>query len=1349
MKRFFSVIAAGCACLQLAAQSPALEGFRYGNEAAPTGKEWESVEDLSLNKEQPHAWFFSFGDVESARKVLPENSEYWQSLNGTWKFHWAPNPDERPKDFYQPGFDATAWDDLAVPSSWNIAGIQKDGSLKYGVPIYVNQPVIFQHRVAVDDWRGGVMRTPPTHWTTYNHRNEVGSYLRSFEVPAEWDGREVFIIFDGVDSFFYLWVNGQYVGFSKNSRNSAEFNITKYLHDGPNTLAVEVYRSSDASFLEAQDMFRLPGIFRTVALHSRPQVRIRDLVVKPDLDENYRNGELNITAELVNTSNKNVKDLQIRYTLYQHELYSDENMLVEAFDYSTFITMEKKTGKAVATARVGMSEPRLWTAEAPYRYTLVAELVDLGTKWKKERVLETVSTIVGFREVEIKDTEAKDDEFGLAGRYYYINGKTAKLKGVNRHETHPAVGKAITREMMEEEVMLMKRANINHVRNSHYPCEPYWYFLCDKYGIYLEDEANIESHQYYYGDASLSHPVEWKKAHVARVMEMAHANVNHPSIVIWSLGNEAGPGKNFVHAYDALKAFDATRPVQYERNNDIVDMGSNQYPSIGWMRGAVTGKYGIKYPFHVSEYAHSMGNALGNLVDYWDAIESTNFFCGAAIWDWVDQSMYHYEKDGTRYLAYGGDFGDTPNDGQFVMNGIIFADREPKPQYYEVKKVYQYVGVEMLDAKQGLVGIFNKNYYTPLNDYQIVWSLWKDGKCIQQNQPIQGPRMALQPRQKATYRLPYDFAALEASGEYFVKVQFLLGKDMPWAKQGYVQAEEQLAVKAAGEKPAISTVATGDKLQGEMNENNIRTIKGNGFEVQFDMAQGTIHQLTYGDEVVIAVGGGPRLNAFRAFVSNDNWCYQPWFQNGLHNLKHKAVDANTILNKDGSVVLTFTVVSQAPNGATLRSKNGRYDSGIHELVEQTGRPFGDEDFKFTTNQVWTVYPDGSIELQSAITSNNPSLVLARLGYEMQVPAAYERFTYYGRGPIDNYNDRKTGQFIEQFSSTVAEQFVNWPKPMQMSNHEETRWASLTNKAGKGLLVVNEAPYAMSALAHSAMDLTMTTHAHRLPKSDVTYLTVDAIVTGLGGNSCGQGGPLVHDRAFGAPTRMGFIIRPADAQGGADVATAGDKPLLMTQQKNGDIAIESGIEGATVMYKIGTGRRAKAVKYTEPIPFRDGGTITAYYKEKPELEVTMTFAKIEKINTEVIFTSSEESGEGNARHLVDNDANTIWHTMYSVTVAKYPHWVDLDAGEVKTITGFTYLPRQDSSNGHIKDYRLQVSDDAKTWSDPVAEGAFANDNKLKRVMLDKPVKARYIRFTALSSQAGHDFASGAELGILAE
>ena len=781
----------GLLCCTLTVQSFAdqpLEGFTYATLNAPTGAEWESPENLALNKEQPHAYFFPFQDLESARKVLPENSKFWQSLNGDWKFHWAPDPDSRPADFYQTNYDVTSWDVIPVPSSWNIYGIQKDGSLKYGTPIYVNQPVIFQHSVKVDDWRGGVMRTPPANWTTYKHRNEVGSFRRDFEIPQDWDGREVFISFDGVDSFFYLWINGKYVGFSKNSRNTANFNITPYLQKGKNIVAAEVYRSSDGSFLEAQDMFRLPGIFRTVALYSVPKVHFRDLVAIPDLDATYTDGSLTINADIRNLDKKAAKDYKVYYSLYANKLYSDENTLVDGVSSPVIEKIvPNEIGKVQTVFQV--KAPNKWSAEFPYRYTLVAELKD-----KKNRTIETVSTIVGFRKVEIKDTPASEDEFGLAGRYYYVNGKTVKLKGVNRHESNPAVGHAITREMMEKEIMLMKRANINHVRNSHYPDDPYWYFLCNKYGIYLEDEANIESHEYYYGAASLSHPVEWQNAHVARVMEMVHANVNNPSIVIWSLGNEAGPGKNFVAAYDALKKFDTSRPVQYERNNDIVDMGSNQYPSIGWVRGAVQGKYDIKYPFHISEYAHSMGNACGNLIDYWEAMESTNFFCGGAIWDWVDQSMYNYDpKTGTRYLAYGGDFGDTPNDGQFVMNGIVFGDLEPKPQYYEVRKVYQNIGVKAVDVEKGVFEIFNKYYFKNLaDDYYLMWSVYEDGKAIQATLKKD---INLAPRQRMQISLPYNRAAFKKDAEYFVKVQFILKDKMPWADKDFVMAEEQVLVR--------------------------------------------------------------------------------------------------------------------------------------------------------------------------------------------------------------------------------------------------------------------------------------------------------------------------------------------------------------------------------------------------------------------------------------------------------------------------------------------------------------------------------------------------------------------------
>ncbi|HMR20427.1 MAG TPA: glycoside hydrolase family 2 TIM barrel-domain containing protein, partial [Sphingobacterium sp.] len=541
------------------------------------------------------------------------------------------------------------------------------GSLKYGVPIYVNQQVIFQHQVKPDDWRGGVMRTPRTDWTTYIYRNEVGSYRRDFSVPQDWDDREVYINFDGVDSFFYLWINGKYVGFSKNSRNLASFNITKYLNkNATNSVSVEVYRNSDASFIEAQDMFRLPGIFRTVSLTSKPKVHIRDLRVIPDLTNNYQDGKLDISVSVRNLDKKKISDYSIMYSLYENELFQDNSTLAKTTTaQKAVVQVMPNTSMEVQTV-LELRAPNKWSAERPHRYTLVAELKD-----KRGRTVETISTYVGFRKVEVKDTKAEDDEFGLAGRYFYVNGKAVKLKGVNRHETNPETGKVVSRQQMEEEIFLMKRANINHVRNAHYPDDPYWYYLCDKYGIYLEDEANIESHEYYYGEASLSHPVEWKDAHVARNLEMVHATINHPSIVIWSLGNEAGPGQNFVEAYDAIKKVDNSRPVQYERNNSIVDIGSNQYPSIQWVRGSVKGTYKLKYPFHISEYAHSMGNASGNLIDYWEAIESTNFFMGGALWDWIDQSMYYYDKNtGEKFFAYGGDFGDKPNDGTFVNNGL-------------------------------------------------------------------------------------------------------------------------------------------------------------------------------------------------------------------------------------------------------------------------------------------------------------------------------------------------------------------------------------------------------------------------------------------------------------------------------------------------------------------------------------------------------------------------------------------------------------------------------------------------------------------------------------------------------
>lgn len=1321
------------------AQQP-LGGFLYGIESQPVGTEWEAPEKLSLNKEQPRAYFFSFGDVESAKKVHPEASKYWQDLNGTWKFHWAPNPDERPKNFYEANFDADNWDDIKVPSCWNVVGIQKDGSLKYGVPIYCNQPVIFKHTVAVGDWKGGVMREPNKDWTTYKYRNEVGSYRRSFTVSEDWKDREVYINFDGVNSFFYLWINGKYVGFSKNSRNTATFNISDYLVKGENVVAVEVYRSSDGSFLEAQDMYRLPGIFRNTYLTSTAKVEVRDMKINTDLTANGASVEVN--AKLRNLGKKAAKGYTLNYSVYENKLYSDDIVgQVGQPVASESFTLEKDDNKAIST-KFNIDNAKLWSAEEPNRYTLVVELKD-----KKGKTVDVVSSYFGVCKVEIKDTKAEDDEFGLAGRYFYVNNKPVKLKGVNRQEINPNSGNSITHEQMEEEIMIMKRGNINHVRNSHYSCDPYWYYLCDKYGIYLEDEANLESHEYYYGEASLSHVPEFKDAHVARVMELVHAHVNHPSIVIWSLGNEAGPGDNFKAAYNAIKEFDTSRPVQYERNNDIVDMGSNQYPSIAWTREAVKGKYNMKYPFHISEYAHSMGNAGGNLEDYWEAMESTNFFCGAAIWDWVDQSLYNYDKTtGEKYLAYGGDFGEKPNDGMFCMNGILFPGHKPKPEYYEVKKVYQNVGVKAVDITKGQIEVFNKNYFEPMTDVEMVWSLWKDGKKIQESNAFKGPRNILGPREKGNYTIPFDYSTLDANSEYFVKVQFLLAKDMPWAKKGYVQMEEQLPVKSAGQFASIKESAKGNKpTLSQTKEKNL--IKGEGFSVVFNNATGTINSLQYGSKVIFADGNGPKLDAFRAMVDNDNWAYRQWFNKGLNNLQHKVLDSKVYTKEDGTVVLAYTVESQAPYGQNIRDLG--ISSGKYEITKS--KDFGPDDFKFTTNQIWTVYPDGSIELEANINSNEPSLDLPRLGYVMKTPSDLKNYTYYGRGPQNNYNDRMNGAFVQLYNSTVQDQFVHFPKPQSMGNREDVRWCALTDEAGNGAQFISTSTFSASALPWSAMQMVEAPHPYQLPKSDGNYLHLDLKVMGLGGNSCGQGGPLEEDRIKAGNHSMGFIIRPVqksqDMSERAKVSAAGEMPLGVARDRAGKVTISTEKKDAVICYTLNGSKKVQT--YSEPINMRDGGTITVWQKDNDKLKTTMTFGKIESVPVEVMYASSVESGEGDPGHLVDNDPNTFWHTMYSVTVAKYPHWVDLDCGEVKTLKGFTYLPRQDSGNGRIKDYQIQVSNDGKTWGDVLVKGSFENNAKEKRAMFSKPVKARYVRFTALSSQDGQDFATGAEMGVLAE
>lgn len=1113
-KSFLSLYVVASLSATAAAASP-LAGYHYGDMPAPGGWEWQCPDSLSYNKELPRAVFQRFGDEESARKVLPEFSGYRISLDGKWKFRWVNSPEKRPVDFYKDGYDTSGWDDMDVPSNWNIAGIGKDGSLKYGKPIYVNQRVIFQHSVRPGDWRGGVMRTPPENWTTFTDRNEVGSYTREFEIPDSWKGREVYINFDGVDSFFYLWINGKYVGFSKNSRNAAAFDITRYLRPGKNRVSVEVYRNSDASFLESQDMFRLPGIFRSVSLYSTSPLQIRDLVAIPSLSDDSDGGSLTVTSFIRNLSPKDASGCRMEYTLYSNPLYRDDTSPVEWGKAVSTPVKIKKGEECESVTTLTLPEVRKWSAEEPWRYTLVARLVD-----KKGKTLERVSIHTGFRKVEIKDTPAEEDEFGIKGRYFYVNGKPVKLKGVNRHETNPERGHAVTREDMEKDIMMMKRANINHVRNCHYPDDPYWYYLCDRYGIYLMDEANLESHEYYYGDASLSHVPEFEAAHVARNMEMVHSTVNSPSILIWSLGNEAGPGKNFVAAYDAIKAFDKSRPVQYERNNGIVDMGSCQYPSIRWVEYSVTGNNGnIKYPFHINEYAHSMGNAVGNLVDYWNAIESTNFFMGGAIWDWIDQSIaYTDAATGNQYLAFGGDFGDTPTDGQFVMNGLLFGDGTPKPQYHEVKKVYQNVGVSPVNIKEGKIRIFNKNYFIPLEGYDLEWVLLKDGKREKSGMLEYG---VVAPRGSAEVAVPYDYESLVPSSEYHLNLYFRQKGDTPWAEAGYIQMAGQIPVKESVAGCGVASGNTGKvKVHSEGGNHNV---EGERFYAVFNGATGSLSRLSYGGNEMIAHGNGPELCAFRAYLNNDNWVSDKWFANGLYNLRHRVIGSEVSKDSLGNPVFTYVVESQAPRGGKMIGGNGN-SRGTYSIDETDSPLFTPDSMKFVTRQSWTVYPDGEIRLDAEFDSNRHDLILPRLGYVMQVPDGYSDVSYFGRGPAENYNDRKTGQFVGEYSAKVKDMSTPYTRPQSNGNREEVRRASLTRN-GAGIEFVAPGLMSFTAIPYTEMELFNADHPFRLPKSDRTVVHLDLGVTGLGGNSCGQGGPLDQDRILASPQTFTVIFRP--------------------------------------------------------------------------------------------------------------------------------------------------------------------------------------------------------------------------------
>ncbi|MDR1631957.1 MAG: DUF4981 domain-containing protein [Dysgonamonadaceae bacterium] len=1045
--------------------------------------DWENEAVLQINREPARADFIPLGMNDSAgvetlhaMPLQKEKSPWYQNLNGNWKFHWVSEPAKRPVDFYRTDFDDSDWKTISVHGNWEMYG--------YGTPIYVSAGYPFR----IDPPR--VTSEPKKEYTSYAERNPVGSYRYHFPLPEKWENRRVFIHFSGVRSAFYLWINGEKAGYSQGSMEPAEFDITAFVKKGENQLAIEVYRWCDGSYLEDQDMWRISGIHREVYLYSTDDVRIADFAVRTVLENNYQDAVLQIKPELKSYNHRSLKGWTIEAQLYDAErqpvfassLKQDAQPVLNV-DYKADVLNERTPQRGMpkfAWLEAKIKNPLKWTAETPHLYTLVLNLTD-----NKGKIKESVGCKVGFRSVEISDGQL------------LINGKPVRLRGINRHEHDPATGQTVSLERMKQDVLLMKQANINAVRTSHYPNNTQWYELCDEYGIYVFDEADIEEHGL---RGFLANRPEWLPAFMDRTVRMVERDKNYPSVIAWSLGNESGYGANFAATAAWIKATDPTRFVHYEgaqdypRDPNTVDVISRFYPRVmeeylnpnipegenkeraenaRWERLlSIAQNPADNRPVLTSEYAHSMGNALGNLKEYWDEIYSGKRMLGGFIWDWADQGLYKTNEKGERFLAYGGDFGDKPNLKAFCFNGIVFADRTLSPKYFEVKKVYQPVKVEAkkLDFYHVSLTITNRNHFLNLNEYETRWKLTENGRIIQRGTL---PDIDIPAGETKDISFYLNKFGINPASEYGLKISFHLKKNELWANKDYEVAFEQLCFvqgqKAKGQGQAAQSIKTeknGDKI----------TISGKDFKFIFDNRQATFTSLQYkGKEMLVS---SPIFQGYRAPTDNDagfgNWLAKDWKENGLDSLNRQVV--SSLCTVESSYLQIKTV-------AESHAKNGKF---IHECE-------------------WTIYGDGVIEADNRFTPSGDLPELPRLGVVMALSGDLEQLEWYGHGPYENYSDRKTACPVGIYKSVVTEQYVPYPHPQETGNKEDIRRLELSDKQGKGLkFTCLSGKMSGSALHFTANDLDVASHAYQLTPRKEVILSLDAAMLGLGNSSCGPG-----------------------------------------------------------------------------------------------------------------------------------------------------------------------------------------------------------------------------------------------------
>ncbi|MCM3628263.1 DUF4981 domain-containing protein [Paenibacillus glycanilyticus] len=996
--------------------------------------EWNNNPEIfELNRMKAHATLIPYDSVEEAIVNNRQTSRSYMSLNGVWKFAFAESPSKRIWNFYEDSFDHAAWNDITVPGHWQLQG--------YDYPQYTN--VRYPWETSEPEL------APPFAPTLYN---PVGSYFRTFTVPENWQEQPVFISFQGVESAFYVWVNGELAGYSEDTFTPAEFDLTPYLREGENKFAVEVYRWCDASWLEDQDFWRLSGIFRDVYLYTVPKAHVYDFFVTTELDEMYKDAELKVHATLMN-----YREADLGAVTLEAQLYDANERAVFEEPMSVTATLASDNAEAQVAISALVESPLKWSAEEPHLYMLVISLKD-----ENGELLETISTQTGFRKFEIKDG------------FMLINGQRIVFKGVNRHEFCSDGGRVMKMEDMITDIKLMKAHNINAVRTAHYPNNPLWYELCNVYGLYVIDETNLESHGTWSGGQTEllpktvpgSHP-EWTNNVIDRANSMMQRDKNHPSILIWSLGNEAFGGENFVKMHDFLREADPTRIVHYEGVvNWKESAAATDVESYMYIRPDGLVEYakaaGPKKPYILCEYSHAMGNSLGGLHLYTELFDQYPVLQGGFIWDWVDQSLWNTDADGNKYMAYGGDFGETPHSGNFCGNGLLLADRSASPKLIEAKKCYENITVTEVNGTQGIYRITNKNLFTNLDAYLLQWTIAIDGAVVAQG----NDSVSVAPLESKEIQLALP--KLDQSGEAVLTISFVTKKEEKWAEEGHEVAFEQFLLPVVKTAKAVVEPVNSHHSPVQVSvQQELLSVSGENFTAGIDTSNGSLVSYRVGGSELLKDALAP--NFWRAYTDNDRG------------------------NKQHDRCATWRSAGEERMLRSLRSEQLADRLLVHAAYVL---PTTSES---ACSMTYTIFGNGTINVEMQLVPGSQLPEIPEIGIMFSMDGAFTDLEWYGKGPHESYWDRQLSAKIGLHQGKVAEQFVPYLRPQECGNKTGVRHASISNPEGVALHIAGEPTFELNALPYTPFELEANDHVHKLPASDKTVVRINYRQMGIGGD----------------------------------------------------------------------------------------------------------------------------------------------------------------------------------------------------------------------------------------------------------